>query len=76
MYFLMCHAAAGTGVWYNVQSLTVMGWRPSKKEILTLIAHSVAMSGVGNAKGTGTQLQGKLVLFKIVNVALSVVQPF
>ncbi len=53
----MC--TAGMGAWCNALSRTVRGWHLCKKGNPTLSAPNAAMSGVGSAKGTGTQAKGK-----------------
>ena len=53
-------SAAGMGAWCNALSQTVRVWHPCRKGTPTLSALNAAMSGVGSAKGTGTQAKGKL----------------
>ena len=59
------------GAWCNALSLTVRAWLPYKRGTPISSARSVPMNGAGNAKGTGTQLQGKLLPFGIANFAFN-----
>ncbi len=54
----MC--SAGMGAWCNALSQTVRVWHRCRKGTPTLSALNAAMSGVGSAKGTGTQAKGKI----------------